>query len=153
MWVSVVTFIVSMFLLHSLGLEHRRSRWSMGCVHEGVMPSDCSPERVDIDVNEDTAGPICDSASLKGNTVSPISFLNSLLFSHIKLGDEACVFLSPMNIGNSVIMQVEIGMGNFYLMHQTLPEFALACWFLLLLLPRGWWDSRKDTWHIFSHLR
>ncbi len=37
---------------------------------------------------------------------------------------ELPLFLSPMNIGNSVIMQVELLVGKFYLMHQTLINFA-----------------------------
>ncbi len=95
---SVVAFIIGIFLLHSLGLEHHRSRQLTGRVHEGVAPSDRQPERVDVVVNEDTVGPVCDSASSKGNAVSPISFLNSLLFSRIKLGDGACVFIGDHDV-------------------------------------------------------
>ncbi|PBK96242.1 hypothetical protein ARMGADRAFT_1077743 [Armillaria gallica] len=40
-----------------VGLGHHRSRRSTGRVHEGVTPSDRSLEHVDVDVNEDTAGP------------------------------------------------------------------------------------------------
>ncbi len=70
----------------------------MGRVHEGVTPSDRSLECVDLDVNEDMAEAICDSASSKGDAVSPISFLNSLLFSRIKSGDGACVFIGDHDI-------------------------------------------------------
>ncbi len=34
------------------------------------------------------------------------------------------MFPSPMNIGNLVFMQVELPVGKFYSMHQTLIDFA-----------------------------